>query len=111
MNKLTRHTAKFFTVLQRLSDEDVSLSWIAICVVMTKFGAIISVGLLLFYTIGILAGFGHEITIYKLIGVFAILLAWPVVMGFGIGSIIFLHQQWRRMLKRLSGKKISAEQD
>ena len=106
MNKFANHTAKFFSDLQHLTDEEVSLSWVAVCMLMTKFCAVISVGLLLSFTVGILAGFGHEITAFKLVGGFVLLCVWPIGMGFFMGSIFVLHNRWRSMLRRLLGKKI-----
>jgi hypothetical protein len=78
---------------------------------MTKFSAIISVGILLFFTIGIISGFGHELTVPKLAGVLLILVAWPFGMGFMLGSAIFLRERWRRKVHRLLGKRNKSESD
>lgn len=112
MKTLSKHAIKMLSDLRKLTEEEFSsFSWIELCVLMTKFCAIISVGLLLVFTFWILIGLGHEITITKLVGGLLLLVVWPFGMGFMIGSGIFLRVCLRRMIQRLLGKKKTAEQD
>lgn len=105
MKRIREHASDIITSFREVVDDEDSLSLRALCLLMIKLCAVISCGLFLFFSVGIAAGFGHEITPLKLLGAAFILILWPLVMGSLLGSAIFLHGRWRRFARRSHWRK------
>jgi hypothetical protein len=95
-----RSVSDFFTALQQLALGESNATWAEVCIVMTKLCALISIGIGLFFATGIALGFGFEITPLKLIFTVLALIAWPILMGFMLGTAVFLDNRGRQFIRK-----------